>query len=139
MFGEFKLPKLAPGEQVFVHVAQDSDCLSPAAHILGNAKLTDDGHMFIEVFSRWGADLTVCVAVSKGPNLPSTLYGKSPTKYHAEALGEVMIPKISFDLKPGPKRVFPAPRPAHVAPAAGKTDSSKPHPVPPHPIPPPPT
>ena len=112
MFGEFKLPKLAPGEHAFAYVAQDSDCLANNAHILGSNKLTDDGHMFIEVFSRWGADLTVCVAISKEAGGPSTMYGKAEGKFHAEAVGEVMIPKISFELKRGPKHVFPAARPA---------------------------
>ena len=68
--------------------------------------------MFIEVFSRWGADLTVCAAVSKEPGAPSTVYGKADSKFHAEAVGEIMIPKISFELKKGPRHVFPAVRPA---------------------------
>lgn len=111
MFGEFKLPKLQPGEHAYAFVAQDSDCLAKNAHILGSNQLTDDGHMFIEVFSRWGADLTLCVAVAKGPDKPTTYYGKSPAKYHAEAVGEVMIPKITFPLKPGPRLTFPASKP----------------------------
>jgi len=112
MFGEVKFPKLAAGQSAFVYVAQDSDCLAKNAHILGSNKLTDDGHLFIEVFSRWGADLTVCAAVATDAGSPSTLYGKAEGKFHAEAVGEVMIPKINFALKPGPKHVFPAPRPA---------------------------
>ena len=112
MFGEFKLPKLAANQKAFAYVAQDSDCLAKDAHILGTNPLTNDGHMFIEVFSRWGADLTVCVAVATDSGAPSTYYGKAPGKFHAEGVGEVMIPKISFELKPGPKHVFPTPRPA---------------------------
>jgi hypothetical protein len=112
MFGEFKLPKLAANQKAFAYVAQDSDCLAKDAHILGTNQLTNDGHMFIEVFSRWGADLTVCVAVATDSGAPSTYYGKAPGKFHAEGVGEVMIPKISFELKPGPKHVFPTPRPA---------------------------
>lgn len=112
MIGDLKVPPLAAGEHVFAYVAQDSDCLAKDAHIIGSNKVTDDGHMFIEVFSRWGADLTVCAAISKELGAPTTVYGKAEGKFHAEAVGEIMIPKISFELKKGPKHVFPAPRPA---------------------------
>ncbi len=109
MIGDLKVPPLAAGEHVFAYVAQDSDCLAKDAHIIGSNKVTDDGHMFIEVFSRWGADLTVCAAISKELGAPTTVYGKAEGKFHAEAVGEIMIPKISFELKKGPKHVSPLP------------------------------
>jgi hypothetical protein len=121
MFGDFKLPKLAPGQHAYAFVAQDSDCLAPNAHILGHNQLAENGQLFIEVFSRWGADLTLCVAIANDPSQPSTYYGKAPGKFHAEAAGEVMFPKITFDLKPGKKHVFPEGKPpVPVAPAAHK-------------------
>jgi hypothetical protein len=108
MFGTVKLPRgISPKKNPrFIYVA-DNDCLGDDAHILGRLPMSETETFFIEVFSRWGADLSVCAAVEQGEGEPTTLYGKAEGRYHAEAGGEVTFHGINVDLKKGPAHVFP--------------------------------
>jgi len=69
--------------------------------------VNDSGKFFTEVFSSWGADLTLCAAV-EGPDGKSTLYGKASRTYHAEAKGEVVFGGVDIGLKEGPARAVNA-------------------------------
>lgn len=100
------LGTLPPGMTYWVYVAE-GDCLAKNAKILGTMRGSDAGSFGIEVFSRWGADLTVCAAVAKTPESPTKQYGKLPRTLHAEATGEVMFEKLQIKLKAGPEHVFP--------------------------------
>jgi hypothetical protein len=93
-----------PPGQAFVYVFE-GDCLAPSGTKLGRAMVLDGGKFFIEVFSSWGADLTVCAAV-EDRDRSSVLYGKAPRSYHAEAIGEVELKDVVVALKPGPARSF---------------------------------
>ncbi len=97
---------LPAGMTYWVYVAE-GDCLAKNAKILGTMRGSEAGSFGIEVFSRWGADLTVCASAAKTPDSPTKLYGKLPRILHAEATGEVMFEKLEIKLKPGPERVFP--------------------------------
>ena len=44
--------------------------------------------------------------LAEAADKPTTLYGKAG-KFHAEAIGEVLLKDLIIELKPGPKRVFP--------------------------------
>lgn len=98
--------KLPPGSNTWVYAA-DGDCLAKDAHILGAMRASDQGSFAIEVFSRWGADLTLCAAVAPTPESPSKLYGKLTRKFHAEKRGEIMFEKVQIGLKAGPEHTFP--------------------------------
>jgi hypothetical protein len=108
VFGTLKLPPKvkAPGD-LFVYVA-DNDCLAPDAHILGRTGSGPEGRMFIEVFTKWGADITICGALEE-PGKPARYYGKAEGKFHAEGEGEVMFRDVVVNLKAGPPRKFPQP------------------------------
>jgi hypothetical protein len=98
--------KLPPGSNTWVYAA-DGDCLAKDAHILGAMRASDQGSFAIEVFSRWGADLTLCAAVAPTPESPSKMYGKLTRKFHAEKKGEIMFEKVQIGLKAGPEHTFP--------------------------------
>ncbi len=98
--------QLAPGTSTWVYAA-DGDCLAKDAHILGAMRASDQGSFAIEVFSKWGADLTLCAAVAETPESPSKLYGKLTRKFHAAAKGEIMFEKVQIGLRSGPAHTFP--------------------------------
>ncbi len=98
--------KLPPGSSTWVYAA-DGDCLAKDSHILGAMRASDQGSFAIEVFSRWGADLTLCAAVGQTPESPSVRYGKVTRKFHAAATGEIMFEKVQISLKNGAEHTFP--------------------------------
>lgn len=98
--------KLPPGSSTWVYAA-DGDCLAKDSHILGAMRASDQGSFAIEVFSRWGADLTLCAAVGQTPESPSVRYGKVSRKFHAAATGEIMFEKVQIPLKNGTEHSFP--------------------------------
>lgn len=98
--------KLPPGSSTWVYAA-DGDCLAKDSHILGAMRASDQGSFAIEVFSRWGADLTLCAAVGQTPESPSVRYGKVARKFHAAATGEIMFEKVQISLKNGAEHTFP--------------------------------
>jgi len=104
------LGKLSDGQRWYFSVAQ-GDCMAPDAHIIGNFWANPDGTFFGEVFSKWGADLTLCVAAVSEPNQASTVYSKVKGVFHAEKIGEVEITGLLLTPKAGPKKLFPAARP----------------------------
>lgn len=94
----------------FVYVAQD-DCLNEKAQMLGREKIKADGSFFIEVFSKWGGDITICAAVER-PDGTSELYGQATNeagKFHTEAIGEVTFEKVAIPLKKGPPKKLARP------------------------------
>ena len=97
---------LPAGLTYWVYVA-DGDCLAKNAQILGTMRGSETGGFNIEVFSRQGADLTVCGAAAKTPESPTTLYGKLGRKLHAQGQGEVIFEKLQLTLKPGPAHTVP--------------------------------
>lgn len=108
VFGRVDIPKGTPGSG-FVFVAQD-DCLSPTANMLGHAPVKPDGGFFIEIFPKWGTDITICAAFEK-PDGTTELYGKAVNKdnggkFHAESKGEVEFEGVTVALKKGPSRKF---------------------------------
>jgi len=107
--------KLPPKHRFWIFVAQGkADCLDPAAHIIGRTVTSATGEFSFEVFSDWAQDITFCAAAlpgqeqAEGMDKPSTLYGKAPGSYHAEATGEIVWKQIDVVVKPGPAHVFPA-------------------------------
>lgn len=106
--GKLTLPAGAKlGPEVYVYVAE-GDCLSPKAKMLGRQRVVETGKFWTEVFSSWGADLTICAAV-EGPDGETTLFGKSPKSYHAEAHGEIIVNDVVVPLASGSARTFPKP------------------------------
>ncbi|MFO0669080.1 MAG: hypothetical protein U0235_05530 [Polyangiaceae bacterium] len=113
VFGKVELPKGTKGDP-FVYVAQD-DCLNEKAAMLGREKIKADGSFFIEVFAKWGTDITICAAVER-PDGTSELYGQatnaaaeSAGKFHAEDIGEVTFEKVTVPLKKGPAKKLARP------------------------------
>lgn len=98
--------KLPAGSNTWVFAA-DGDCLAKDAHILGAMRASDQGSFAIEVFSKWGADLTLCAAVAQTPESPAKLYGKVARKFHAAAKGEIMFEKVQIGMRSGPAHTFP--------------------------------
>lgn len=88
-------------------IVSDQDCLAPGARLLGRSGVTREGKFFYEVYTKWGSDLTVCIAVESEPGKPSTVYGKAPRALHAEAAGEVEFKDLEITIAPGPAHVFP--------------------------------
>ncbi|MBL8718115.1 MAG: hypothetical protein JNL79_19195 [Myxococcales bacterium] len=106
--GKLTLPPGAKlGPEVYVYVAE-GDCLSPTAKMLGRQRVVETGKFWTEVFSSWGADLTICAAV-EGPDGETTLFGKSPKSYHAEAHGEIIVNDVVVPLASGSARTFAKP------------------------------
>lgn len=107
VFGTVNLPKdLKKDEKVVVYVAQD-DCLSDNPQILGHVNAGSDGAIVIEVFPRWGTDVTICAGVDEGEGKPTTRYGKAKGTFHAEADGEITFADVKIDLEKGKPHVFP--------------------------------
>ena len=101
--------KAPPGKAV-VLVAENGDCLKEGAKILGQVAVQPEGTFFIEVFSRWGADLTICAAHLAPGADRSTLRGKASGAFHAEAVGEVTFSSLKIDLRKAPPLRIPAPK-----------------------------
>lgn len=113
IFGEAKLPKDAPKGKLVVYVAQD-DCMSEQAHTLGHIPAGGNGSFVIEVFPKWGTDVTLCAALEPDAGGAAEWYGKATNKdgqsggkFHAEAIGEVTFTNVAIDLKKGPSHKFP--------------------------------
>jgi hypothetical protein len=92
----------------------DDDCLAPSAHLLGTFSTRPDGTYFAEVFSKWGADLSICAAISPIEGKPATRYGKAAGKFHAEKTGEVEFNDVVIVLAVAPPKVFAKLNPATV-------------------------
>lgn len=101
-----KVNNMPKGKKVVVYVAQD-DCLSDKAQILGHADVGTDGGIVIEVFPKWGTDVTICAGVDEGEGKPTTMYGKAKGTFHAEEEGEVTFADVKIDLEKGKPHVFP--------------------------------
>jgi hypothetical protein len=110
IFGEVKMPKTVPEKsRVVVYVAQD-DCMADNAQILGHIVIAaPTGHFMIEVFPKWGSDITICAAVDLGGG-KSEMYGKAKGKFHAEAEGEVTFNELKIEMTAGKPHTFPADR-----------------------------
>lgn len=94
------------GGTPMVYVA-DNDCLGKNVHTIGHIAVTDQGRFFVEMFSKWGADLTICAALEPAEGKPARIYGKAAGPHHAEAMGEVLFKDVLIEMKDGPPRVFP--------------------------------
>ena len=106
--GQVHLPKGTPKKTQAAIVVADGDCLKPEAKVLGRSRSSEDGPFFIEVFSRWGADLSVCAALEPAEGKATRIYGKLDKVLHAEGEGEVMFQDLRIEVKaqPGPPRTF---------------------------------
>ena len=109
IFGKTELPKDAPKGKIVVYVAQD-DCLSDKAQTLGHIPAQASGGFVIEVFPKWGTDVTICAALENADGT-SEYYAKAVNKenggkFHAEADGEVTFNDIKITLKKGVPRKF---------------------------------
>jgi hypothetical protein len=101
--GQVKPPKGAAGKARTVILVAENDCLAPDARIIGRAlALPKNGKFSMEVFSKWGADLTVCAAVEDKPGKPITVYGKSAKVIHAEQAGEIVVSDVVIPLERKP-------------------------------------
>ncbi len=108
IFGKVIFPQGMPkGKKAVVYVAQD-DCLADNAQILGHVDAGIDGGIVIEVFPKWGTDITICAALDEGEGKPTSMYGKAKGKFHAEAEGEVTFADVKVELAKGKPHVFPA-------------------------------
>lgn len=90
--------------------ASYDDCLSPAPRNIGQSSTQPDGKFFLEVFVKWGSDLTLCAYQPTAGDKPTKLYGKAAGPFHAEKEGEVEFKNVTIDLKAGTARPFPKPR-----------------------------
>jgi hypothetical protein len=109
IFGTVEVPADAPKGKAVVYVAQD-DCLSDKAATLGHIPVTASGGFAIEVFPKWGTDVTICGAL-EAPDGTATYYAKAVNKdrggrFHAEAEGEVTFDGVKLSLKKGPPKKF---------------------------------
>lgn len=133
IFGKVVIPPKAPkGSKFMIYVAQN-DCLADDAEILGHVEAGVDGAIVIEVFPKWGTDITICAALDRGEGKPTTLYGKAKGPFHAEAAGEVTFADLKIELAEGKPHVFPkdaADFPPSKAPT-GKGSGGVPLPAPP--------
>lgn len=109
---------LPAGQQFWVYIA-DGDCLAKDATILGTAHANDQGGFSIEVFSKWGAKLSMCAAASAGADKPSTLYGKVARSFPAEKTGEIIYDKVEVKLRKGAPHTFPPANPKAGHPTGG--------------------
>lgn len=110
-FGQVKPvdPKLPPP----VVFASYTDCLAPTTRNIGQTSTQPDGKFFLEVFVKWGSDLTLCAfqPAAGGEEKPTKLYGKAAGPFHAEKEGEVEFKDVQIELKSGTARTFPRVRP----------------------------
>ncbi len=95
-----------PGGKTASVLISYGDCLDPKAPLLGRSATAAGGRFFLEVFTKWGADVTMCAAIEASPGQPSTLYAKAGP-FHAEAEGEVEFKNVEPMLKEGPPIAFP--------------------------------
>jgi hypothetical protein len=107
-FGQVKPAE--PGKPPATVFASYDDCLSPAPGNIGQTTAAPDGKFFLEVFVKWGSDLTLCAAQLSAQDKPTKLYGKAAGPFHAEAVGEVEFKGVVIELKTGASRGFPGPR-----------------------------
>jgi hypothetical protein len=89
--GQVRVPKALPEKVRVVVLVADNDCLASDAHVIGRAlPSATTGKFSLEVFSRWGSDLTVCAAVEGKPGAPVSVYGKvlsAPVDAHVIGTG----------------------------------------------------
>lgn len=113
MFGKVKggKPSSASTPEPIVFASYD-DCATPTAANIGQTTVNPDGTFFLEVFVKWGSDLTLCAAQPPGPGKPSTTLGKYAKPIHAEALGEIEVREIEIELRPVAPRKIALPRPS---------------------------
>jgi hypothetical protein len=90
--------------------ASYDDCLSATPVNIGQTTTQPDGKFFLEVFVKWGSDLTLCAAQLPAQDKPTKLYGKAAGPFHAEAIGEVEFKGVVIEMKPAASRTFPGPR-----------------------------
>jgi hypothetical protein len=117
-----KVTNIPKGKKAIVYVAQN-DCLAEDAQILGHTEAGSDGAIVIEVFPKWGTDITICAGVDEGEGKPTTMYGKAKGDFHAEAEGEVTFNEVKIELQKGKPHVFPKDAsdvPASKMPSGGK-------------------
>ena len=111
IFGTVDVPNDAPKtSKVIVTVAQD-DCLAADAHVLGHIPAAPSGGFVIEVFPKWGTDVTICGALEKDDGT-AEYFGKAVNKdaggkFHAEAEGEVTFNEVKIKLAKGAAKRFP--------------------------------
>ncbi|MCS6914984.1 MAG: hypothetical protein NZ890_17360 [Myxococcota bacterium] len=106
IFGQIRVPpSIKARGHLVVHVSNE-DCTKPGAVMLGSAPAVD-GHIAIEVFPRWGSDITICGALEEAPDRPVRFYGKAAGRFHAEAPGEVIFRDVVVELKKGPPLRLP--------------------------------
>jgi hypothetical protein len=111
MVGQLVLPpKLPPNARLAVYIV-DGDCAADGAKPLRRWEATPNGVFTGEVFTRWGADLTVCGAVEDKPGAPTTLWGKADQVFHAEKTGEVVFTDFKVPVGTRPRRAFQQPAP----------------------------
>jgi len=113
--GDIAVPKDAPKKgKLWVYVAQDN-CLAEDAHLLGRVAADSAKAFFAEVFSKWGAELTVCGALEPEKGGPAEYYGrainpdpKGNGAFVPAQQGEVNYSKVHIELRKGPAHQFPA-------------------------------
>ncbi len=106
--------KGAPAKaRLVVYVAQN-DCLADDAQILGHLDLLqtdpnskDPPKYMIEVFPKWGTDVTICAAAYIDNATTTEHFGKAKGKFHAEAEGEVTFNEVVIELTKGKAKAFP--------------------------------
>ena len=128
--------KGAPAKaRLVIYVAQN-DCLADDAQILGHLDLQQDPaakdppKFMIEVFPKWGTDVSICAAAYVDNAMTSEHYGKAKGKFHAEAEGEVTFNEVAIELTKGKAKAFPKDwdKSAGAQPPSGKTQGPPKHP-----------
>jgi|GEM_PF-2217023 len=108
-FGQVK-PVEAGKTPPVVFASLSPDCLAPAPMNIGQSSTQPDGKFFLEVFVKWGSDITLCAYQPTGEDKPAKLYGKAAGPFHAEKEGEIEFKNVTIEMKAGAPRPFPRPR-----------------------------
>ncbi|MCU0658400.1 MAG: hypothetical protein MUF64_25020 [Polyangiaceae bacterium] len=97
-----------PKKPAPVVFASYGDCLAPGAGNIGQTSPEPNGKFFLEVFVKWGSDLTLCSyqPAAPGSDKPTKLYGKAAGPFHAESEGEVEFKNVQIEMKEGPPKTF---------------------------------
>jgi len=111
MVGQLVVPPNVPPTAKLAAYVVDGDCAADDAKPLARWEATPRGVFTGEIFSRWGADLTVCGAVEDKAGAPTTTWGKAEGVFHAEKSGEVVFTDFKVPLTTRPKHAFPQPAP----------------------------
>jgi hypothetical protein len=108
---EGRVSPFDPSKPTIVFASYD-DCLGKTAANIGQMPVKPDGKFGLEIFVKWGSKLSLCAAQITTQEKPTRLYGKAAAGFEMKGRGDMEFEDITIEMKPGPPRVFPGPRPS---------------------------